>query len=95
MVDEAGKAGLVVSIEECLSGTKAGFNSGKSPPEEEAGASPLCPQCGNKKVWRDGLRYSLFDDKIQRWSCRECGLRFSDAQDTEKSCSKFQRLERV
>jgi integrase len=60
-----------------------------------AGVSPVCPQCGSRKVWRDGLRYSVFGDKIQRWLCRDCGIRFSDPDDVEKSWSAFERLERV
>jgi integrase/ribosomal protein L37AE/L43A len=60
-----------------------------------AGASPLCPQCGSNKLWRDGLRYSPFGDKIQRWLCRNCGFRFSDSHDVERSWSAFERLQRV
>jgi integrase len=60
-----------------------------------AGASPLCPQCGSKKLWRDGLRYSMFGDSIQRWLCRNCGLRFSDLVDVQKAWSTFERVERV
>ena len=60
-----------------------------------AGVSLLCPHCGSNKVWRDGLRYSMFGDKIQRWLCRNCGLRFSDPVDVEKAWSTFERVERV
>jgi integrase len=60
-----------------------------------AGVSPLCPQCGSNKRWRDGLRYSLFGDRIQRWFCRKCGLRFSDPIDVQKAWSTFERVERV
>ena len=75
---------------------KAGSpNSGKSDSSESAGASPLCPQCGSKKLWRDGLRYSLFGDRIQRWLCRNCGFRFSDSDDVQRALSAFERVERV
>ena len=60
-----------------------------------AGISPVCPQCGSKKVWRDGLRYSLFGDRIQRWLCRNCGFRFSDSNDVERAWSTSERLQRV
>jgi integrase len=60
-----------------------------------AGASPPCPQCGSKKLWRDGLRYSPFGDRIQRWLCRNCGLRFSDPRDVQRALSAFERVERV
>jgi integrase/predicted RNA-binding Zn-ribbon protein involved in translation (DUF1610 family) len=66
------------SLPDCIFG-KAGSKSCKSESADgSAGISPLCPQCGSKKLWRDGNRYSLFDDKIQRWLCRDCGFRFSE-----------------
>jgi integrase len=75
---------------------KAGSpNSGKSDSSESAGTSPLCPQCGSKKLWRDGLRYSPFGDRIQRWLCRNCGYRFSDSDDVQRALSAFERVERV
>ena len=77
-------------------GREAGSKNGESElVRGSAGVSPLCPQCGSKKVWRDGLRYSLFGDRIQRWLCRDCGFRFSDSHDVERSWSAFERLERV
>jgi hypothetical protein len=81
---------------DCIFGTKAGPKSCKSESTDgSAGTSPLCPQCSSKKLWRDGLRYSPFGDKIQRWLCRDCGLRFSDSQDVEKAWSTFERVERI
>jgi len=75
---------------------KASSNSGKSGVlVASAGASPLCPHCGSDRLWRDGLRYSIFGDKIQRWLCRNCELRFSDPVDVQKSWSTFERVERV
>jgi len=75
---------------------KAGSpNSGKSDSSDSAGASPLCPQCGSKKLWRDGLRYSPFGGRIQRWLCRNCGFRFSDSDDVQRALSAFERVERV
>ena len=41
----------------------------------------LCPKCGHTTVWRAGTYTSLLGDIIQRWSCRRCGLRFSDRAD--------------
>lgn len=38
--------------------------------------APACPQCGSRRVWRDGLRYTR-NGAIQRWLCRNCGYRFS------------------
>jgi len=41
---------------------------------------PVCPNCGPKhnKVWRAGTYQSDFGVVIQRWLCRQCGIRFSD-----------------
>ena len=76
-------------------GMKAGVNNCKSGPAGFAGASPQCPQCGSVKVWRDGLRYSILGDKIQRWLCRNCGLRFSDPEDIQKAWSTIEHVERI
>lgn len=50
----------------------------KSDLRESAGASPLCPECGSKKLFRDGFRYAADGTSIQRWLCRTCGYRFSE-----------------
>jgi integrase len=36
-----------------------------------------CPQCGSKRIFRDGLRY-MSKGKVQRYLCRKCGYRFSE-----------------
>jgi len=47
---------MMAGFQEISKFGKAGSpNSGKSDSSESAGASPLCPQCGSKKLWRDGL----------------------------------------
>jgi integrase/predicted RNA-binding Zn-ribbon protein involved in translation (DUF1610 family) len=75
---------------------KASSNGGESGVfAASAGISPLCPECGSQKLWRDGLRYSMFGDGIQRWLCRNCGLRFSDSRDVEKAFSTYERLQRI
>jgi len=60
-----------------------------------AGANLMCPHCRYKKLWRNGYRYTPFDDKIQRWPCCNCGRRFSDPQDVEKAWSTPEHFERV
>jgi len=47
-------------------------------------AAPACPQCGSKRVWKDGLRYTSFG-AIQRYICRTCGYRFSDPNKPRKN----------
>jgi integrase len=69
--------------------------TGKSDTRESAGANPPCPQCGSRKLWRDGLRYPMFGNQIQRWLCRDCGLRFSDPEDVQKAWSTFERIETI
>ena len=45
---------------------------------------PACPQCGSKRVWKDGIRRLADGSVIQRWLCRDCGYRFSDPSKTSK-----------
>jgi integrase len=45
--------------------------------EGPAAESVECPQCSSKRLYKDGLRYDGGGRAIQRWLCRECGLRFS------------------
>ena len=47
---------------------------------------PRCPECGSRKVWKDGLRYLADGSTIQRYICRTCGYRFSDPSKSLKSC---------
>jgi transposase-like protein len=42
-----------------------------------------CPECGSSRVWKAGLRYTAFGD-VQRYVCRDCGLRFSDPEFSKK-----------
>jgi len=60
-------------------GTEAGPNDGKSGRmSRSAGASPLCPECGSSRLFKDGLRYLWDGSAVQRWLCRNCGYRFSE-----------------
>ena len=72
-------------------------SSKSEPAQGSANTSPLhpCPQCGSKKIWRDGSRYSIFGDKIQRWLCRDCGFLFSDAEDLQKAKKAVETVETV
>jgi len=47
-------------------------------------ATPTCPQCGSKRVWKDGLRQLSDGAIVQRWVCRDCGYRFSYPSKTSK-----------
>ena len=37
-----------------------------------------CPQCGSKRLYKDGRRRLANGSTTQRWLCRECGYRFSE-----------------
>jgi integrase/predicted RNA-binding Zn-ribbon protein involved in translation (DUF1610 family) len=56
--------------------------------------NPPCPQCGSTKLWRAAKRRTVYGDEIQRWLCRDCGLRFSDPNDVKKSWSKQEKAVR-
>jgi integrase/recombinase XerD len=78
-------AGLtpLASEAECVFGLEAGPNKDKTNLETVTcsnGASPSnpCPQCGSKKLFKDGLRYTADNSSVQRWLCRDCGYRFSE-----------------
>jgi len=47
--------------------------------------APACPECGSRKVWKDGLRYLSDGSTVQRSLCRTCGYRFSDPSQNSKS----------
>ena len=47
--------------------------------------APACPQCGSKRVWKDGLRYLNNGEVVQRYICRSCGYRFSDPNRPQKN----------
>ncbi|MDR2204274.1 MAG: tyrosine-type recombinase/integrase [Nitrososphaerota archaeon] len=54
---------------------------------------PVCPTCQSKtkKVWKDGIYYSMLGDVIQRWVCRRCGRRFSDRDDVASAKDHLQQ----
>jgi integrase len=70
--------------EESIFGNKAETES-KSSPKRDVGSSPLCPRCHSKRVWKDAKRYTPNGFEIQRWSCRDCTMRFSDPNDTKRA----------
>ena len=77
---------------------KAELYNGKLPSSGDEGTSnpnPSCPKCGSKKVWRDGIRYQMFRDQIQRWRCRDCGSRFSDPKDVLKANQAVETIEMI
>ena len=37
-----------------------------------------CPECGSIKLYKAGLRYLANGETVQRFLCRECGVRFSE-----------------
>ena len=45
-----------------------------------------CPECSSQRAWKDGLRYSRRNslNLTQRYLCRDCGLRFSPSEPSER-----------
>jgi len=62
---------------------------------EDVGSSPLCPRCKSTRAWRDAKRYTADGFEIQRWSCRECGHRFSDPKDVQNAKKAAKLFERI
>ena len=56
-------------------------------------SSPLCPRCNSNRVHREGFRKTFFGEKIRRWSCNNCGMRFSDPTQLQKVRADLEILE--
>jgi integrase len=50
-----------------------------------------CPECGSQRVWKDGMRYTLFCE-VQRYICRECSYRFSNSSNSAEPSEHHQKL---
>jgi len=50
---------------------------------------PECPQCHSQRVWKDGLRETA-RGPVQRWTCRDCGYRFSETFNNAAVNAHFQ-----
>lgn len=48
---------------------------------------PKCPECGSKRMYKDGLRHLKDGSTVQRWLCRDCGYRFSYSHQ-KKNCNR-------
>ncbi|MEJ5327414.1 MAG: tyrosine-type recombinase/integrase [Candidatus Bathyarchaeia archaeon] len=44
-----------------------------------------CPQCGSDRLYKDGLRYLGDGTSVQRWLCRNCGYRFTDPKNKDRT----------
>jgi len=56
----------------------------------------LCPSCGSERIWKDGLRYTRSNGHTQRWLCRACGYRFSEAsEDVYRHPNTSKRVQNV
>lgn len=70
---------------------QSGVSEGKLERDASAAQPPkqlTCPECGSKRLYRDGLRYTHSNtEPTQRWLCRNCSLRFSqpNSNNPEKS----------
>jgi integrase len=48
----------------------------KEPHKPQHKNSPTCPECGGKRHYKDGVDHKEDGSTVQRWLCRDCGLRF-------------------
>ena len=71
-----GKAGF---LEKRILDNKSESKHGKLDLPNPLAQPPKCPECSSTRIWKDGLRYTRNGD-VQRYLCRSCGHRFSDAQ---------------
>ena len=56
---------------------------------------PTCPECSSTKTWKDGTRQTEHE-RIQRYVCRECGLRFSETRlDQSKEPKRVRNTHRM
>jgi integrase len=87
-------AGLAQASPGCVFGGRVSGGKSELVAGSAVGASsqiPHCPECHSSKLWRDGQRYPMFGDAIQRWLCRECGHRFSDPKGAEAALKALER----
>ena len=86
MVEAGEMAGLPHNRQDSLgkSGSntngKLGPGQGTQPHQPPIQPPPLCPECGNKEVYRDGMRYLSNGESVQRWLCKSCGHCFSESK---------------
>jgi len=57
-------------------------------------ASRECPECHSKKNWKAGVRQTL-NGEVQRFLCRECGLRFSEKSNKELHVNSGRQLRAI
>ena len=53
--------------------------------ERSSGQGLCCPQCGSRRIYRDGMRYIASSRSVQRWLCRDCGYRFSEKKPLQEN----------
>jgi len=54
-----------------------------------------CPQCNSTLIWKDGLRYMLNGNAVQRYICRNCGYRFSEKSMNTEAEGKDEKQNRT
>jgi integrase len=63
---------------------KASQKNGKLDNSSPLVQPPRCPQCGSKKLYKDGLRYVRDGTSAQRWLCRAFSYRFTEEKPLQK-----------
>ena len=54
-------------------------------------AKPKCPECGSKRTYKDGIRYTK-NKEIQRYLCRNCAYRFSEKSNKDCQTNNTRQL---
>jgi len=54
-----------------------------------------CPQCGSRRLWRDGVHYRKDNSIVQRWLCRDCGYRFLESAVRDHNHSSGKNLQKT
>jgi integrase/transposase-like protein len=76
----SGDASLRVLDKKRLNNRKLGEDPAQ-PHQSPKQPTPRCPECRSVKVWKAGFRYPRGNEgpSVQRYLCRDCGYRFSEA----------------
>ncbi len=53
-----------------------------------------CTNCNSMRLFKNGLRKLVNGEKVQRWSCRECGHRFTEKKPQNPKLPPQQNLQR-
>jgi len=69
---------------------------GRRDPQDDVQETSLhCPECGSRRLFKDGFRHSPWGSSLQRWLCRNCGYRFSMSNSDHNNSKTDRPIEHV